>query len=107
MECLKRWPFSQTPSAFTSTDPPQRGVCGHSEGQRFWNAWRSKVFWKGWPLSCNSTREPSEVRIMSLDGQVLVIAVFAVALKLSLWSSEDVVGVDVEPDRKDVLHLDD
>lgn len=45
---------------------------------------------------------------MSLDGQVLVIAVFAVALKLSLWSSEeDVVGVDVEPDRKDVLHLDD
>ena len=44
---------------------------------------------------------------MSLDGQVLAIAFFAVALKLSLWSSEDVVGVDVEPDRKDVLHLDD
>ena len=45
---------------------------------------------------------------MSLDGQVLVVAVFAVALKLSLWSSEeDVVGVDLEPDRKDVMHLDD
>ena len=45
---------------------------------------------------------------MSLDGQVLVIAVFAVALKLLLWSREEgVVGVDVEPDRKDVLHLDD
>ena len=44
---------------------------------------------------------------MSLDGQVLVIAFFAVALKLLLWSrEEDVVGVDVEPDRKDVLHLD-
>jgi hypothetical protein len=45
---------------------------------------------------------------MSLDGQVLMIAFFAVALKLLLWSrAEDVVGVDVEPDRKDVLHLDD
>jgi hypothetical protein len=45
---------------------------------------------------------------MPLDGQVLVIAFFAVALKLLLWSREkDVVGVDVEPDRKDVLHLDD
>jgi hypothetical protein len=45
---------------------------------------------------------------MSLDGQVLVVAVFAVALKLSVWSSgEDMVGVDVEPDRKDGLHLDD
>jgi hypothetical protein len=44
---------------------------------------------------------------MSLDGQVLVIAFFAVALKLLLWSrEEDVVGVDVELDRKDVLHLD-
>jgi len=44
---------------------------------------------------------------MSLDEQVLVIAFFAVALKLLLWSrEEDVVGVDVEPDRKDVLHLD-
>ena len=45
---------------------------------------------------------------MSLDGQVLVIAFFAVALKLLLWCrEEDVVGVDVEPDRKDALHLDD
>ncbi len=45
---------------------------------------------------------------MSLDGQVLVIAFFAVALKLFLWSKEeDVVVVDVAPDRKDVLHLDD
>jgi hypothetical protein len=44
---------------------------------------------------------------MSLDGQVLVIAFFAVALKLFLWSRKDVVGADVEPDRKDVLHLDD
>jgi hypothetical protein len=45
---------------------------------------------------------------MSLDGQVLVIAFFALALKLLLWSrEEDVVGVNVEPDRKDVLHLDD
>jgi hypothetical protein len=45
---------------------------------------------------------------MSLDGEVFVIAFFAVALKLYLWFSEvDVVGVDVEPDRKDVLHLDD
>ena len=45
---------------------------------------------------------------MSLDGQVLVIAFFAVALKLLLWSrEEDVVGTGVEPDRNDVLHLDD
>ena len=45
---------------------------------------------------------------MSLDGQVLVIAFFAVALKVLLWCrEEDVVAVDVEPDRKDVLHLDD
>jgi hypothetical protein len=44
---------------------------------------------------------------MSLDGQVLVIAFFAVALKLFLWSREGLVGVDVEPDRKDVFHLDD
>jgi hypothetical protein len=44
---------------------------------------------------------------MSLDGQVLVIAFFAIALKLLLWSREDVVGVDVEPDRKDMLHRDD
>jgi hypothetical protein len=44
---------------------------------------------------------------MSLDGQVLVTALFALALKLLLWSrEEDVVGVDVEPHRKDVLHLD-
>lgn len=45
---------------------------------------------------------------MSLDGQVLVIAFCAVALKLFLWSREEgVAGVDVEPDRKDVVHLDD
>lgn len=45
---------------------------------------------------------------MSLDGEVLVIMFFAVALKLLLWSREkDVVGVDVEPDRKDTLYLDD
>jgi len=45
---------------------------------------------------------------MSLEEQVLVIAFLAVALKLLVWSmEEDVVGVDVEPDRKDVLHLDD
>ena len=45
---------------------------------------------------------------MSLDGQVLVIACFAVALNLLLWSREDnVVGLDVELDRKDGLHLDD
>jgi hypothetical protein len=45
---------------------------------------------------------------MSLDGQVLVIAFFALSLKLLLcFREEDVVAVDVEPDRKDVLHLDD
>jgi hypothetical protein len=45
---------------------------------------------------------------MSLDGQVLVIAFFAVALKLFLWSREEgMAGWDVEPDRKDVLHLGD
>jgi hypothetical protein len=44
---------------------------------------------------------------MSSDGQVLVIAFFAVALKLLLWSMEEaVVRVDVELDRKDVLHVD-
>ena len=43
---------------------------------------------------------------MSLDGQVLVIAFFAVALKLFLWFREDdVVGVDIEPDRKHALPL--
>jgi hypothetical protein len=43
---------------------------------------------------------------MSLDGQVLVIAIFALALKLLVWSrEEDAVGVNVEPDRKDVLPL--
>jgi hypothetical protein len=41
---------------------------------------------------------------MSLDGQVLVIALFAVALKLFLWSKGDAVVVDVELNRKDVLH---
>jgi hypothetical protein len=41
---------------------------------------------------------------MSLDGQVLVIACFAVALNLLLWSREDkLVGLDVELDPKDVL----
>jgi hypothetical protein len=44
---------------------------------------------------------------MSLDGQVLVIAFCAVALKLFLWSKEDVAGVDVEPDRRGVLRFDD
>jgi hypothetical protein len=45
---------------------------------------------------------------MLLDGQILVIAFFAVALKLFLWAREDdVVGVDVELDQKDVLPLDD
>jgi hypothetical protein len=42
---------------------------------------------------------------MSIDGQVLVIGVFAVALKLYLWST--MVRVDVQPDRKDALDLDD
>jgi hypothetical protein len=45
---------------------------------------------------------------MSLDGLVLVIAIFAVALKLYLWFSEEgVVRGDIEPDRNDRLHLDD
>ena len=45
---------------------------------------------------------------MSLDGQVLVIAIVAVVLKLLLWYREkDEVGLDVEPDRQDVLHVDD
>jgi hypothetical protein len=45
---------------------------------------------------------------MSLDGQVLVIAFCAIALKLLLWSREEnVVGLDIDPDRKNVLHLDD
>ena len=44
---------------------------------------------------------------MSLDGLVLVIAIFAVALKLYLWFSEkDVVRGHVEPDRNDMLRLD-
>jgi hypothetical protein len=44
---------------------------------------------------------------MSLDGQVLVIAFVAVASKLVLWYREKaVVEVDVDADRKDVLHLD-
>jgi hypothetical protein len=42
---------------------------------------------------------------MSFDEQVLVIAFFAVALKLYLCST--MVRVDVEPGRKDVLDLDD
>ena len=70
---------------------------------------RSKIVWPfEWPLPCKSTRDTSEVGIMPLDGQVLVIAFFAVASKLYLWFSElDAVGVDVEKDGKDVLHLDD
>ena len=44
---------------------------------------------------------------MSLDGQVLVIAFVAVALKLFLWSREDEAVVIVEPDRKELLRLDD
>ena len=45
---------------------------------------------------------------MSLDGQVLVIACFAVALNILLWSREaNVVVLDVELDLKDVLHIDD
>jgi hypothetical protein len=45
---------------------------------------------------------------MSFDGQMLVIALFAVALKLFLWFRErDLVRVEVDPDRKEVLHLDD
>jgi hypothetical protein len=45
---------------------------------------------------------------MSLDGQVLVIACLAVALHLLLWCREDnLVGLDVELNPKDVLHLDD
>jgi ubiquinone biosynthesis protein UbiJ len=44
---------------------------------------------------------------MPLDGQVLAIAIFAVALKLYLWFSEkDVVRGDIEPDRNDRLRLD-
>jgi hypothetical protein len=44
---------------------------------------------------------------MSFDELVLVIAFISVALKLHLWSrQEDVAVVDVEPDRKDVLQLD-
>jgi hypothetical protein len=44
---------------------------------------------------------------MSLDGQVLVISFFAVAVRLFLlFREEDVVAVDVEPDRKEVSHLD-
>jgi hypothetical protein len=46
--------------------------------------------------------------MMSFAGQVLVIAFFAVDSKLLLWSmEEDVVDVDVELDRKDLVHLDD
>ena len=38
--------------------------------------------------------------MMSLDELVLVIACFAVSLKLLVWSREqDVVGEDVPPDR--------
>jgi hypothetical protein len=45
---------------------------------------------------------------MSLDEQVLMIAFCAIALKLLLWSREgNVVGLDIDPDRKNVLHLDD
>jgi hypothetical protein len=45
---------------------------------------------------------------MSLDGQVLGIACFAVAVDLLLLSREDnLVGLDVELDPTDVLHFDD
>jgi hypothetical protein len=45
---------------------------------------------------------------VSLDGQVLGIACFVVALNLLLWSRGDnLVGLDVELDPKDVLHLGD
>ena len=45
---------------------------------------------------------------MSLDEQVLVISFFAAALRLLSWSRvEAVVRVDVEPDCKDVVRLDD
>jgi hypothetical protein len=38
---------------------------------------------------------------------VLAVAIVVVALKLFLWSrEEDVVGVDVEPHREDVLPFD-
>ena len=44
---------------------------------------------------------------MLLDELVLTMANVAVALRLLVWSREEnVVGV-VEPDRSDVLHLDD
>ena len=44
---------------------------------------------------------------MSLDGQVLVIACFALALNLLLWSRKDnVVAMDVQLYSRDVLHLD-
>jgi hypothetical protein len=53
-------------------------------------------------------RRASEVGIMLIDESVLVVAFFAVALKPLLWSmEEDVVGVDVELDRIDLVHLDD
>jgi hypothetical protein len=44
---------------------------------------------------------------MSLDEQVLVISFFAAALRLLGWSRVEAVVRDVEPDRKDVLRLDD
>jgi hypothetical protein len=45
---------------------------------------------------------------MSLDEQVVVIAFCAIALELLLWSREEnVVGLDIDPDRENVLHLDD
>ena len=44
---------------------------------------------------------------MFLDGQVLVIACFALALNLLLWSRKDnVVAMDVQLYSRDVLHLD-
>ena len=42
---------------------------------------------------------------MSLEGLVLVIALFAVALKFILWSKEDdAVVVDAEINQKEGLH---
>jgi hypothetical protein len=47
-------------------------------------------------------------RIISLDEQVLAIGFFALSLKLLLWfREEDVVAVDVELDRTEVLLLED
>jgi len=46
MWCLKRWRFHNTISLYES-DPPQRDIRRHCEGQRLWNVRCKKVFWKG------------------------------------------------------------